>query len=124
MCIQIRLAQARARVELRELVTHDDALDVIEIMKASLRDKLQDENARLDFRRGGGMSKQAQTKRFLADLHRRATEGDKSMYGLMPSRFKHAQSPIYAHFWGSIRNLFAGLQLQSYMRSQMKLSYE
>eukprot|EP00958_Prasinococcus_capsulatus_P012641 scaffold1273_cov401-Prasinococcus_capsulatus_cf.AAC.7 len=48
-------------------------------MKASLRDKLQDEHARLDIRRGGGLSKQAQTKRFLTELQRRGDQEDKSM---------------------------------------------
>lgn len=36
----IRLAEARAKVELREEVTESDARDVIEIMKMSLRDAL------------------------------------------------------------------------------------
>lgn len=39
----VRLAEARARLELREIVTGDDARDVIEIMTESLHDVFADE---------------------------------------------------------------------------------
>jgi DNA helicase MCM8 len=47
----IRLSQARAKIELRSVVSEQDALDVIEIMKDSLNDVLTDEKGQLDFRR-------------------------------------------------------------------------
>lgn len=39
----IRLSEARARLELREEVTENDAKDVIEIMKESLFQRFEDE---------------------------------------------------------------------------------
>jgi DNA helicase MCM8 len=62
----IRLAEARARAELRELVTEKDASDVVEIMKHTLWDSYQDENGRMDFNRsqhGVGMSKKGNPKK-------------------------------------------------------------
>eukprot|EP00124_Ichthyophonus_hoferi_P000656 Ihof_evm3s26 gene=Ihof_evmTU3s26 len=59
----IRLAEARARVELREVVTREDALDVIQIMKYSLFDTYSDGNGNFDFSRsqmGTGTSKKAE----------------------------------------------------------------
>jgi DNA helicase MCM8 len=46
----IRLSQARAKIELRNIVTEQDALDVIEIMKDSLNDVLTDENGLYNFK--------------------------------------------------------------------------
>lgn len=75
----VRLAEARARIELRELVTEQDALDVVEIMKESLFDKLTDENGYVDFRRAGGKSKQAEAKRFLGALNRKTMQLQKAI---------------------------------------------
>ncbi|CAB3979134.1 DNA helicase MCM8-like [Paramuricea clavata] len=69
----IRLTEARARLELREESTRQDAIDVIEIMKYSLVDTYSDGMGNLDFRRsqnGSGMSRNAQAKRFVAELER------------------------------------------------------
>ena len=52
-------SQARARLELREEVTVDDALDVVEIMRTSMIDTASDEFGLLDFDRsqhGSGIS--------------------------------------------------------------------
>ncbi|KAI9209157.1 MCM2/3/5 family-domain-containing protein [Polychytrium aggregatum] len=71
----IRLAEARARAELREQVTEDDARDVIELMKFSLWETYEDEIGQMDFARsqhGTGMSKQAEPKRFVAELSQAA----------------------------------------------------
>ena len=45
----IRLAESRARIELREYITKQDALDVVEIMKCSLYDSFSDETGKIDF---------------------------------------------------------------------------
>lgn len=55
----IRLTEARAKVELREEATEDDAKDVVEIMRHSLIDVFSDEAGGLDTTRspmGSGMS--------------------------------------------------------------------
>lgn len=64
----VRLSEARARIELRTVVTKEDALDVIAIMRSSILDKLVDEQGFIDLRRSGGRSKHAETKRFITAL--------------------------------------------------------
>ncbi|XP_043912385.1 DNA helicase MCM8 [Protopterus annectens] len=69
----IRLTEARARLELREKATKNDAEDVVEIMKHSMLDTYADEFGRLDFQRsqhGSGMSNRSQAKKFIAALNR------------------------------------------------------
>ena len=54
-----RLTQARAKAELREVATRHDALDVIELVRASFDDVIRDQCGALDFTRslnGSGMS--------------------------------------------------------------------
>jgi DNA helicase MCM8 len=53
----VRLAQGRAKLELREIVTEQDALEVVEIMKESMYDILTDEYGQVDFRRNAGATK-------------------------------------------------------------------
>lgn len=68
----VRLVEARARLELREEITAQDALDVVEIMKESLYDKYVDEHGIVDFGRSGGMSQQKEGKRFLSALNKQS----------------------------------------------------
>ncbi|PIN18479.1 DNA replication licensing factor, MCM6 component [Handroanthus impetiginosus] len=68
----VRLAEARARVDLREEISTQDALDVVEMMKESLYDKYVDENGLVDFGRSGGMSQQKEAKRFLSALNKQS----------------------------------------------------
>ncbi|CAK9164786.1 unnamed protein product [Ilex paraguariensis] len=68
----VRLAEARARVDLREDITEQDALDVVGIMKESLYDKYVDEHGCVDFGRSGGMSQQKEAKRFLSALNKQS----------------------------------------------------
>ncbi|KAH8937600.1 hypothetical protein BDL97_16G036800 [Sphagnum fallax] len=76
----VRLVEARARLELREEIIKQDALDVVEIMKESLFDKLTDENGHVDFGRSGGMSQQKEAKRFLSFLQRKSAAEEKSLF--------------------------------------------
>ncbi|XP_074575784.1 putative DNA helicase MCM8 [Curcuma longa] len=66
----VRLAEARARLDLREEITAEDAKDVVEIMKESLYDKYVDDHGFVDFGRSGGMSQQKEAKRFLSALNK------------------------------------------------------
>ncbi|KAK6099497.1 hypothetical protein MT418_000910 [Batrachochytrium dendrobatidis] len=98
----IRLSEARARSELREVVTEQDAQDVIQIMKISLWDTYEDGVGKIDFRRsqhgkcyflqytlllvlkltatrvfgftGSGTSKKGEPKRFVVELQRIAKQ--------------------------------------------------
>jgi len=61
------LLQARARLEMREKASQQDAQDVVEIMKYSLLDTFSDDFGNLDFQRsqhGSGMSSRAQVRIF------------------------------------------------------------
>ena len=58
--------KARARLEMREKASRQDAQDVVEIMKYSLLDTFSDDFGNLDFQRsqhGSGMSSRAQVRR-------------------------------------------------------------
>uniref|UniRef100_A0ACD5U2I4 Uncharacterized protein n=1 Tax=Avena sativa TaxID=4498 RepID=A0ACD5U2I4_AVESA len=68
----VRLAEARARVDLREEVTEQDAKDVVDIMKESLYDKFVDEHGCVDFTRSGGMSQQKGARRLLNALNKQS----------------------------------------------------
>lgn len=77
----IRLAEARAKVELRERVTADDARDAVEIMKESMRDVLSDGKGRGRYGRGSGKStKRAKAKMFIDAMNRRAIEKESSYF--------------------------------------------
>merc|ERR1711969_41859 len=66
----IRLAEARAKLELRQVVTESDALDVVEVMRASIYDVMVDEVGRVDFKRSKGASMPKMLKRFKAMLQK------------------------------------------------------
>ncbi|XP_033753343.1 DNA helicase MCM8-like [Pecten maximus] len=79
----IRLTEARARLELREEATKEDANDVIEIMKYSMVDTYSDQYGGLDFRRsqhGSGMSGRSQPKKFVAALQKIAEQTYNSIF--------------------------------------------
>ena len=78
----IRLASARARADMRSEVTEDDAADVIELMEASMRQVMEDEQGRMDWtRRGaGGRSKSKEAARLLQHLIRCHREDGHSVW--------------------------------------------
>mmetsp|Transcript_21364 Transcript_21364/g.29081 ORF Transcript_21364/g.29081 Transcript_21364/m.29081 type:complete len:318 (-) Transcript_21364:637-1590(-) len=66
----VRLSQARARAELRDVVTEQDAREVVEIMEESLLDSFTNESGQIDLQRRGGMSLAKQAKSFIAELNK------------------------------------------------------
>ncbi|XP_018328891.1 DNA helicase MCM8 [Agrilus planipennis] len=71
----LRLTQARAKLELREEATAEDAIDVVEIMRHSLIETFLDGSGNLDFTRsqfGTGMSSRNLAKRLLSLLQYQA----------------------------------------------------
>jgi len=76
----VRLAEARARVDLRDEVTAEDAKDAVEIMRESLYDKYVDENGCVDFTRSGGMSQPKEAKRFMNELNKQSELQQKSYF--------------------------------------------
>ncbi|OQS06808.1 DNA replication licensing factor MCM8 [Thraustotheca clavata] len=68
----IRLAQARAKVELKEIVDVQHAYDVVEIMQECLLDTYTTEDGDLDFGRSGGLSLSKKVKGYMARLKKAA----------------------------------------------------
>ena len=54
----IRLSQARARLELRDIVTEEDAQDVIDLLHESLLDAFTNEAGEVEVGRRGGVVRQ------------------------------------------------------------------
>ncbi|XP_015251998.1 PREDICTED: DNA helicase MCM8-like [Cyprinodon variegatus] len=85
----IRLTEARAKLELREVATKDDAEDVVEIMKHSLADTYSDGLGNLDFERsqlGSGMSQRSAAKRLVNALHSHAQRTNQKQFDLQMLR--------------------------------------
>ncbi|BAT85684.1 hypothetical protein VIGAN_04325600 [Vigna angularis var. angularis] len=78
----VRLAEARARLDLRVEITDQDATDVVEIMKESLYDKYVDEHGIVDFGRSSGMSQQKEAKRFLNALNKQSELEQKDCFSV------------------------------------------
>jgi DNA helicase MCM8 len=79
----IRLTEARARLELREEATEQDARNVVEIMKFSMYDTFTDEFGMVDFKRsknGSGMSQHSQAKRLVCALTRAANQTSNAIF--------------------------------------------
>lgn len=69
----IRLAEARAKIELREIVTESDAREVIEIMKFSLRDAIDSDGFEtVDVLQTGKAGKQKMVSIFMRSLQNKA----------------------------------------------------
>ncbi|KAG6489652.1 hypothetical protein ZIOFF_050928 [Zingiber officinale] len=78
----VRLAEARARLDLREEITAEDAKDVVDIMKESLYDKYVDDHGFVDFGRSSGMSQQKEAKRFLSALNKQSELQQKDCFSI------------------------------------------
>ncbi len=82
----IRLTEARAKLELREEASETDAIDVVEIMRASMADTAGDPSlgkGGLNFSRsinGAGMSTRGAAKKFVAALEREAAASGRNRF--------------------------------------------
>uniref|UniRef100_A0A6B2L1S0 DNA helicase n=1 Tax=Arcella intermedia TaxID=1963864 RepID=A0A6B2L1S0_9EUKA len=72
----IRLSESRARLELRDVVTKQDAEDVVQIMRQSLKEAFEDDIQCFDFRKSATMSKKKLQTAFISIL----TEKSKKSY--------------------------------------------
>ncbi|KAL2919843.1 hypothetical protein HK105_200760 [Polyrhizophydium stewartii] len=113
----IRLAEARARAELREEVTEQDAHDVVQIMKVSLWDTYEDDAGQIDFQRSG-TSKKGEPKRFVVELQRIARQRGNSRFS-----FDELQSLAQGAFaareirlrYDSFPDMIESLNIQGYL---------
>ncbi|XP_066964761.1 DNA helicase MCM8-like [Macrobrachium rosenbergii] len=111
----IRLTEARARCELREEATEDDARDVVEVMRFSMMDTFSDEFGLLDFQRsqhGSGSSNRGQMKKFVAALQRMSDNTYKSTYSLDELRQLARQLKIQ---FNDFRDFVESLNHQGYL---------
>ncbi|XP_064079560.1 DNA helicase MCM8-like [Macrobrachium nipponense] len=111
----IRLTEARARCELREEATEDDARDVVEVMRFSMMDTFSDEFGLLDFQRsqhGSGSSNRGQMKKFVAALQRMSDNTYKSTYSLDELRQLAKQLNMKV---GDFRDFVESLNHQGYL---------
>ncbi|XP_064405107.1 DNA helicase MCM8-like [Halichondria panicea] len=79
----IRLTEARARLELRETASGQDAKDVVEVMKYSMFDTFSDQFGMVDFQRsqhGSGMSHRAKAKKYINELTHEAEINASSLF--------------------------------------------
>ena len=78
----IRLAEARAKADLRTVVEEADALDVIGLMRESIGQVAMDEDGTMDWRRGGagGRSREKEFMRLMKTLGRRKRETGQSTF--------------------------------------------
>ena len=81
----IRLTEARARLELREHATKQDAEDVIDIVRSCLVDTFSDGlgTGNLDFSRainGSGVSKKSKVKIFVSGMHKFAHQQKRNIF--------------------------------------------
>ncbi len=78
----IRLSEARAKVELREEVSEQDARDVIEIMREALMSVMEDDLGLgfVDFRKVTGMSKSKQAVGFIDALKKHSNQIGKKTF--------------------------------------------
>lgn len=120
----VRLAEARARLELREEVTADDAHDVVEIMQCSMIDTVSDEFGVLDFDRsqhGSGMSKKASAKRFISELSRLSEATYNSMFTVQQMKTIAGELNLTC---GNFSDFVATLNNQGYLLQKGPKSYQ
>ncbi|CAM9991380.1 unnamed protein product, partial [Discosporangium mesarthrocarpum] len=76
----VRLSQARAKVELREEVTAQDAKDVVDMMQESLLEAYMTDTGAIDFGRSGATSLAKQVKVFVSNLTKRASQKGSALF--------------------------------------------
>ena len=108
----VRLTEARAKLELREEASEQDALDVVEMMKWCMVDTFSDNIGLPDFSRsqmGSGMSSRGAAKKFVQVLQRQAEVQQKNMFTVdelksLATAAKIAVSGSFADFIASLNN--------------------
>nr|XP_022913925.1 DNA helicase MCM8-like isoform X2 [Onthophagus taurus] len=104
-----RLTQARAKLELREEATAEDALEVIEIIKYSIASVAIDENGSFDYGRspnGTGISGRKQVSKFLSLLEDISKSNESKMFSLEELRNVAAQAGVAKNrFYNTIQIL-------------------
>eukprot|EP00088_Acartia_fossae_P071254 TRINITY_DN9747_c0_g1_i5.p1 TRINITY_DN9747_c0_g1~~TRINITY_DN9747_c0_g1_i5.p1 ORF type:complete len:360 (-),score=68.71 TRINITY_DN9747_c0_g1_i5:7-984(-) len=119
-----RLTEARAKLELREEATEQDARDVVELMKLSLADTMTDEFGNFDLNRshmGSGMSQRNAAKRLISALQREGHRMSKNTFHLDEIRniAKMSQIPVEKMF-----DLISSLNNQGFLIKKSSKIYQ
>ncbi|XP_030745099.1 DNA helicase MCM8-like isoform X2 [Sitophilus oryzae] len=116
--------EARAKAELREEATEDDARDVIEIMKHSIVDIFTNEDGMLDTTRsqmGTGMSFKNQVLKLVEMLQRKSEIESKSLFTLQ--EIKNASESV-GILQSKFTNTLQSLNIQGYLLSKGRNTYQ
>ncbi|XP_049692661.2 DNA helicase MCM8 [Helicoverpa armigera] len=119
----IRLTQARARVDLREEATVNDANDVISLLKHSLIDTFSDEFGNIQLSRsinGSGVSSRNKLKKFLDALTRRSHQLGKDIF----TRQEMVQIHKAAGVAGDPHDLIEAMHIHSYLLLKGSNTYQ
>ncbi|XP_072942602.1 DNA helicase MCM8-like [Epargyreus clarus] len=119
----IRLTQARARVDLREEATVQDANDVISLVKHSLMDTFCDEFGNIELSRsinGSGISSRNKLKKFLDLLTRRSRQLNKDTF----TRKEMIQIHKSAGIAGDANDLIEAMHIHSYLLLKGSNTYQ
>ncbi|CAF4793633.1 unnamed protein product [Pieris macdunnoughi] len=119
----IRLSQARARVNLREEATLEDANDVIDLIKHSLVDTFSDEFGNIQLSRsinGSGVSSRNKVKKFLDALTRRSHQLNKDVF----TRQELIQIHKAAGIAGDAKDLIEAMHTHSYLLLKASNTYQ
>ncbi|XP_049877697.1 DNA helicase MCM8-like [Pectinophora gossypiella] len=119
----IRLTQARARAELREEATVNDANDVISLVKHSLMDTFSDEFGNIQLSRsinGSGVSSRNKLKKFLDVLTRRSHQLGKDVF----TRQELIQIHKSAGVAGDANDLIEAMHIHSYLLLKGSNTYQ
>jgi len=121
----IRLTEARARLELREEATPDDARDVIEIIKSTFVDTFTDDLGVLDFSRainGSGVSSRSKAKVFMSAVHKLAHAQTKNHFSA--AELKSLMSAVGVQPSGNFYDFMSNLSGQGYFIKKANGTYQ
>ena len=81
----VRLSQAKAKLERRDIVSVEDAHDIVDLMKGSLFEVLADDMGCVDFERSTGSSKNKVIKKLVSLLNREAERKSSAFFSIAVS---------------------------------------
>ncbi|XP_045538871.1 DNA helicase MCM8 [Papilio machaon] len=119
----IRLTQARARAELREVATAKDANDVISLIKHSLVDTFSDDFGNIELSRsinGSGISSRSKLKKFLDVLTKRSHQLGKDLF----TRKEMIEIHKAAGIPGDAGDLIEAMHIHSYLLLKASNTYQ
>ena len=117
----IRLAEARAKIELRELVTKRDATDVVEIMKESLFETYEDQYGNIDFTRSSGVSRTKKVHGFIAALQKHSEKCGEIVFTI--DQLKKVAADIKLNV-PNFLDFISNLNIQGYLLKKGAKTYE